>query len=120
LVEDCGVLVAGDMLYDVLIPMLDVNGATHPVEDYLAGLRLLEGVVGDADIVVPGHGSVGAAGQLRARIDQDRAYVHSLRDADGPDDPRVGPAATFGRDWLPGVHERQLQRLASSTGRSRG
>jgi hypothetical protein len=26
--------------------------------------------------------------------------------------PRVGPSATFGKDWLPGVHERQLQHLA--------
>jgi len=35
-----------------------------------------------------------------------------LRDAHGPSDPRIGPSATFGKDWLPGVHERQLQRLA--------
>ena len=28
-----------------------------------------------------------------------------------PDDPRVGPSATFGKDWLPGVHEWQLQQL---------
>jgi len=26
------------------------------------------------------------------------------------DDPRIGPSATF--DWMPGVHERQLQQLA--------
>ena len=29
-----------------------------------------------------------------------------------PSDPRVGPSATYGKDWLPGVHERQLERLA--------
>jgi glyoxylase-like metal-dependent hydrolase (beta-lactamase superfamily II) len=112
LIEDRGVLVAGDMLSDVLIPMLDLNGIADPIEDYLAALRLLEGVAGDADVVVPGHGSVGGADQVYARIDQDRAYVHALRDADVPSDPRVGPSATFGKDWLPGVHERQLQRLA--------
>ena len=111
LIEERGVLVAGDMLSDVLIPMLDLNAA-DPIEDYLAALRLLEGVAGDVDVVVPGHGSIGGAEQVHARIDQDRAYLHALRDADVLSDPRVGPSATFGKDWLPGVHERQLQHLA--------
>jgi glyoxylase-like metal-dependent hydrolase (beta-lactamase superfamily II) len=111
LIEERGVLVAGDMLSDVLIPMLDLNAA-DPIEDYLAALRLLEGVADDVDVLVPGHGSVGGADQVRARIDQDRAYVHALRDAGVPGDPRVGPSATFGKDWLPGVHEWQLQHLA--------
>ena len=112
LIEEPGVLFAGDMLSDVLIPMLDLNDTADPIEDYLAALRLLEGVAGDVDVLVPGHGSIGGADQVRARIDQDRAYVHALRDAGVPGDPRVGPSATFGKDWLPGVHERQLQRLA--------
>ena len=112
LIEERGVLVAGDMLSDVLIPMLDLNDTADPIEDYLAALRLLEGVAGDVDVFVPGHGSIGGAGQVHARIDQDRAYVHALRDADVLSDPRVGPSATFGKDWLPGVHERQLQQLA--------
>ncbi len=112
LIEDRGVLVAGDMLSDILIPMLDLNDTADPIEDYLAGLRLLEGVAGDVDVLVPGHGSIGGADQVHARIDQDRAYVHALRDAHVPSDPRVGPSATYGKDWLPGVHERQLQRLA--------
>jgi glyoxylase-like metal-dependent hydrolase (beta-lactamase superfamily II) len=112
LIEERGVLVAGDMLSDVLIPMLDLNDTADPIEGYLAALRLLEGVAGDVDVLVPGHGSIGGADQVRARIDQDRAYVHALRDAGVPGDPRVGPSATFGKDWLPGVHEGQLQRLA--------
>jgi hypothetical protein len=37
--------------------------------------------------------------------------VHALRDGHAPDDPRIGPSATFGKDWLPGVHEWQLQQL---------
>src|SRR6185437_4932373 len=110
LIEERGVLVAGDMLSDALIPMLDLNDPADPVEDYLAALRLIEGVAGDVDVLVPGHGSVGGADQVRARIDQDRAYVQALGDAGAPDDPRVGPTATF--DWMPGVHERQLQQLA--------
>jgi len=112
LIEERGVLVAGDMLSDVLIPMLDLNDTADPIEDYLAALRLLEGVAGDVDVLVPGHGSIGGADQVRARIDQDRGYVHALRDAGVPGDPRVGPSATYGKDWLPGVHERQLQGLA--------
>src|SRR5689334_2332040 len=98
------------MLSDVLIPMLDLNGTADPIEDYLAALRLLEGVAGDVDVLVPGHGSTGGADQLPARIDQDRAYVHALRDTGVPADPRAGPSATY--DWVSGVHERQLQQLA--------
>src|SRR6266511_3592648 len=112
LIEERGVLVAGDMLSDVLIPMLDLNDTADPIEDYLAALRLLEGAADDVDVLVPGHGSIGGADQVHARIDQDRAYVHALRDAGVPGDPRVGPSATFGKDWLPGMHERQLQHLA--------
>jgi len=117
LIEERGVLVAGDMLSDVLIPMLDLNDTADPIEDYLAALRLLEGAAADVDVLVPGHGSTGGADQVHARIDQDRAYVHALRDAGVPGDPRVGPSATFGQDWLPGVHARQLQRLAQRSER---
>ena len=112
LIEERGVLVAGDMLSDVLIPMLDLNGTADPIEDYLAALRLLADVAGDADVLVPGHGSIGGADQVHARIDQDRAYVHALRDAGVPSDPRVGPSAKDGWDWVAGVHARQLQGLA--------
>ena len=112
LIEERGVLVAGDMLSDVLIPMLDVNGAADPIGDYLAALRLLEGATDGVDVLIPGHGSIGGADQARARIDQDRAYVRALRDDHGPSDPRVGPSAKDGWDWVAGVHERQLQNLA--------
>jgi glyoxylase-like metal-dependent hydrolase (beta-lactamase superfamily II) len=113
LIGERGVLVAGDMLSDVLIPMLDLNGTADPVEDYLAALRLLEGVSGGIDVLVPGHGSVGRPDQVKARIDQDRAYVHAVRDGHVVSDPRLGPSATY-KDWLPGVHARQLQRLAET------
>ena len=111
LIEEPRVLVAGDMLSDILIPMPDL-GAADPIEDYLVGLRLLEDVADNVDFVIPGHGSVGGADQLRARIDQDRAYVQALRDGEAPDDPRIGPSATFGKDWLPGVYEWQAQHFA--------
>ncbi|MEV4840173.1 MBL fold metallo-hydrolase [Nonomuraea sp. NPDC049486] len=113
LIEERGVLVAGDMLSDVLVPMLDdFNGTNDPVEEYLAGLRLLEDVAGDADVLVPGHGSVGGADQVRARIELDRAYVHALRDGRTPDDPRLGPSAKPGWEWVSDIHAGQAQSLA--------
>jgi glyoxylase-like metal-dependent hydrolase (beta-lactamase superfamily II) len=117
LIEERGVLVAGDMLSDVLIPMLDLNGTADPIGDYLAALRLLEGVAGAVDVLIPGHGSIGGAGQVRARIDQDRAFVHALPDAHDPSDPRIGPSAMPGWDWVGGVHARQLQLLAERSER---
>jgi glyoxylase-like metal-dependent hydrolase (beta-lactamase superfamily II) len=107
-VDDRGVLLAGDMLSDVLVPLLDLRAA-DPVGDYLAGLQLLEGLAGDVDVVVPGHGSVGGADDVRARIELDRAYVQAVRDGGAVDDPRIGPSAPF--DWVLGVHERQLEQL---------
>ncbi|TCO35835.1 glyoxylase-like metal-dependent hydrolase (beta-lactamase superfamily II) [Kribbella steppae] len=110
LIEERRVLVAGDMLSDVLIPMLDDSGDV--IEDYLVGLQLLEGVADDVDVVIPGHGSVGRADQVRARIDQDRAYLHALRDGRVPSDPRLGPSAKPGWEWVSDIHEGQLQQLA--------
>jgi glyoxylase-like metal-dependent hydrolase (beta-lactamase superfamily II) len=113
LIEERGVLVAGDMLSDVLIPMLDdVKSTNDPIEEYLAGLRLLEDVADDVDVVIPGHGCVGRADQVRARIDQDRAYVHALRDGDVPDDPRIGSSAKPGWEWVSDIHAGQRERFA--------
>jgi glyoxylase-like metal-dependent hydrolase (beta-lactamase superfamily II) len=113
LIEESGVLVAGDMLSDILIPFLDQRAA-DPIEDYLEALRLLDGVAGDVRVVIPGHGSVGGPDQVRPRIEQDRAYVEALRDGRDVDDARVGPAAPLA--WLPDVHRGQVQRLAEMRG----
>jgi len=111
LIEERRVLIAGDMLSDVLVPMLDLQ-ADDPIADYLAALRLLETVLGGVDVVVPGHGSVGGADQLRARIDQDRGYVQALRDGEVPDDPRIGASAKPGWEWVSDVHAWQQETLA--------
>ncbi len=108
LVEQSGVLVAGDMLSDILMPFLDLQ-AENPIEDYLTALQLFESVADEVDVVIPGHGSVGGAEELRSRIRLDRAYVETLRDGGVFDDPRIGPSAPL--DWLPDVHEWQVQRL---------
>jgi glyoxylase-like metal-dependent hydrolase (beta-lactamase superfamily II) len=89
-----------------------LNDTADPIEDYLAALRLLEDVAGDVDVVVPGHGSIGGAEQVAARIDQDRAYVQALRDDDVFSDARVGRSAKPGWEWVSDVHAGQLQRLA--------
>jgi glyoxylase-like metal-dependent hydrolase (beta-lactamase superfamily II) len=107
-IKERGVLVAGDLLSDVLIPFLDLEAA-DPIEDYLTALQLLEGVADDVKVFIPGHGSVGDADQVRARIKQDRAYVQALRDGGGSDDPRL--SAPLNKDWLPGVHGWQLQQI---------
>ena len=108
-IEERGVLVAGDMLSDVLIPLLDLRDAADPIEDYLAALKLFAGVAGDVDVLVPGHGWIGGADQVHVRIDRDRAYVEALRDGRDPIDPRVGPSAKPGWEWVGDVHARQLE-----------
>lgn len=111
LIEDRGVLVAGDMLSDVLVPMLGVHGdAPDPLGDYLAALRLLE--AGATDVVIPGHGSVGGPGQATARIELDRAYVQAVRAGRTPDDPRIGPDAKPGWEWVSDLHAGQVKALA--------
>jgi glyoxylase-like metal-dependent hydrolase (beta-lactamase superfamily II) len=109
LVEECGALVAGDMLSDILMPILDMDAA-DPIEDYLEALRLFDGVTGEAEVVIPGHGSIGGADQVRPRIEQDREYVKALGDGRAAEDARLLPSGPL--DWLPDVHRRQVQRLA--------
>lgn len=113
LIEEPKVLVAGDMLSDVLVPMLDLS-APDPIGDYLAALGLFDGVATSVDVVIPGHGAVGGAGELRARIDRDRAYVLALRDGTEVDDPRIGDSAQPGWEWVSEVHDWQVQSLARS------
>jgi len=109
LIEDRGVLVAGDMLSDILMPFLDLDAA-DPIDDYLAALRLFDGIADRVEAVIPGHGSVGSGADLERRIDQDRAYVEALRDGREPDDARVGPSAPL--YWLPDIHRWQAQRIS--------
>lgn len=111
LIADRGVLVAGDMLSDILIPILNAMSPT-PIDDYLAGLQLLEDASEGVDVVIPGHGSVGDAVELRRRIAEDRAYLAALRDGVEPDDSRLGASAKPGWEWVGSIHERQAQQLA--------
>ena len=62
---------------------------------------------------MPGHGTVGEADTIRARIAQDREYVEALRDGRTPEDPRMGPTAPL--EWLTDIHEWQAQELAGKS-----
>lgn len=109
LVEDRGVLIAGDMLSDILMPFLDL-AADDPIDDYLAALSMFEAVADEVRVVVPGHGSVGRGDEIRRRIERDRAYVEALRDGHEPDDARAGASAPL--CWLPDIHRWQAEQIA--------
>jgi glyoxylase-like metal-dependent hydrolase (beta-lactamase superfamily II) len=80
------VLVAGDMLSDVEIPLLEESTA----EQYAAGLELLRPFAERAGALVPGHGhpAIGR-GAVRQRWLADRAYLDALLAGRDPDDPRL-------------------------------
>ena len=107
-VAGADLLVAGDMLSDVEIPLLDPRSA-DPAGDYLAGLDRLESAASDAVAVVPGHGSVAYGDDISKRFAADRSYVTALQHGVDPADPRVGPQAGYGTDWLPEAHERNTR-----------
>ncbi len=111
LIEEPRVLVAGDMLSDILIPMLNLF-ATNPLADYLAALDLIEGIADDITVVVPGHGSVSRGDELFARIARDRRYLNSTHEGRAPNDRRLGPDSAFGTE-MTGVHDRQVHRLTA-------
>ena len=69
------VLVAGDYLSPVEIPMLSPTGSAA---GYLATLARLEPLVEQADHVVPGHGAPVDGVRARAILREDRAYVEAL------------------------------------------
>jgi hydroxyacylglutathione hydrolase len=94
-----GVLVAGDMLSDIEIPLLDVAGA-DPLGDYRAGLERLAALEG-VRWLVPGHGSVGDQHQFRRRVEADLAYLDRLAAGEPLQDPRCS------QDWLRAEYEAQ-------------
>jgi glyoxylase-like metal-dependent hydrolase (beta-lactamase superfamily II) len=78
-----GVLVVGDYLSPVEIPMLSEGGSASA---YLATLNRLEPLVEQAEHVVPGHGGPIDSGRAAAILREDRAYLEALleRGADAP------------------------------------
>jgi glyoxylase-like metal-dependent hydrolase (beta-lactamase superfamily II) len=73
LFADRGVLLAGDMLSDVLIPLLDPRRPDQ-VGAYETALDRLGEAARSVDVLVPGHGAVHAT---RQRVRQKRAPARS-------------------------------------------
>ncbi|MEI6446330.1 MAG: MBL fold metallo-hydrolase, partial [Actinomycetes bacterium] len=71
----CGVLVAGDYISPVEIPMISNGGS---LSAYRATLTRLRELVADAQWVVPGHGEALDAQRANAVIGEDLAYLDSL------------------------------------------
>jgi len=69
------VLVAGDYLSPVEIPMLSPGGSASA---YLATLARLEPLVEQAEYVVPGHGAPVDGTRAAAILREDRGYVEAL------------------------------------------
>ncbi len=90
LLADRGVLIAGDMLSDVLIPLLDPRRPDGQQAAYEAALDRLEAATRHVDVVIPGHGAVAGGPEVAARFAVDRAYLDALRRGEEPADERWG------------------------------
>jgi glyoxylase-like metal-dependent hydrolase (beta-lactamase superfamily II) len=104
LLADRGALLAGDMLSDVVIPLLDADRPDQ-VSAYETALDRLDEAARHVELVVPGHGAVAEGPEVAARLAADRAYIDALRRGEEPVDARLGPDA----DWLSGPHRSNLE-----------
>jgi glyoxylase-like metal-dependent hydrolase (beta-lactamase superfamily II) len=102
LLADRGVLIAGDMLSDVLIPLLD-HRRPDQVGAYETALDRLGEAARHADVLVPGHGAVAEGPEIAARLAADHAYIDALRREEEPLDARLEA------DWLSGPHQSNLE-----------
>jgi glyoxylase-like metal-dependent hydrolase (beta-lactamase superfamily II) len=97
-----GVLVCGDYLSPVELPMLSEGGSR---DAYLATLRRLEPLVAQAEYVVPGHGAVMEGPQATAVLREDVAYLEALPDGELPLARRSPPQQA--------IHARNLERVGT-------
>ena len=109
LLSDRGVLLAGDMLSDVLIPLLDPRRPGQ-VGAYESALDRLGEAATHVGVVVPGHGAVAEGPEVSARLAADRAYIDALRRGEEPVDSRLD------QDWLAGPHQSNLEQARQSSG----
>jgi len=103
--EDRGVLVVGDMVSDIEIPIVDLDQA-DPFGDYERALDLIESFATRVSHFVPGHGHAGNSVELRRRLELDRAYLAALGTGQPVVDDRLGP------QWLQEQHQRQVSWFA--------
>src|SRR5512133_436281 len=109
LLADRGVLIAGDMLSDVLIPLLDPRRPDQ-VGAFETALDRLDEAARYIDVLVPGHGAVAEGPEVAARLAADHSYIDALRRGEEPVDARLG------QDWLSGPHQSNLEQAGHSSG----
>src|SRR6187549_3466592 len=109
LLADRGALLAGDMLSDVLIPLLDARRPDQ-VGAYETALDRLGEAARDVAVGGPGHGAVAEGAEVAARLAADQAYIDALRRGAEPVDARLE------QDWLSGPHESNLEQARRSDG----
>ena len=102
LLADRGVLLAGDMLSDVLIPLFDFR-QDDQVGAYETALERLAEAIKHVEVVVPGHGAVAEGPEVAARLAADRAYIDALRRGEEPLDARLDA------DWVFGIHQSNVE-----------
>jgi glyoxylase-like metal-dependent hydrolase (beta-lactamase superfamily II) len=84
------ILLAGDMLSDVELPL-----PFYPddIPAYIDALDLLAPFAAAADLIIPGHGHIGS--DARRRLDADRRYIDDmLRDGSSADPRMANPGMT--------------------------
>ena len=98
------VLIAGDMLSDLELPL---PFFPDDLPAYMTALDLLAPYVSRAEVVIPGHGMPGA--DAAARLDADRRYLDDVVAGRVPNDPRLAN---------PGMAEEyeHLQRMVAQRG----
>jgi glyoxylase-like metal-dependent hydrolase (beta-lactamase superfamily II) len=98
-IDWAGVLVVGDYLSAVEIPVLGDGGS---VDAYLATLERLRPLVSVADHIVPGHGPVLDSERALSIVDEDVAYLGDLRShgarAQLPEGRRTGAQRRIHKD----------------------
>src|SRR5690606_4604266 len=78
------VLIAGDMLSDTELPL-----PFYPddLPSYIEALHLLEPFAAEAQLVIPGHGTIGT--DAVARLKKDRRYINEVLENGHSNDPRI-------------------------------
>lgn len=102
LLADRGVLLAGDMLSDILIPLFDPR-QDDQLSAYQTALDRLDEATRHIDVVVPGHGAVAHGPDIAARLAAEHAYIDALRQRGQPVDARLEA------EWLSGIHQSNLE-----------
>jgi glyoxylase-like metal-dependent hydrolase (beta-lactamase superfamily II) len=103
-VRHAGVLVCGDYLSNVEIPMISPGGS---IEDYRATLARLAPLLEEVERTVPGHGSPHDRERALRVLDEDLDYLDALER--GQERPRLPSGRNTGRQRT--IHDENLTTL---------